>query len=161
MKKLQQVKAWNWLMEQVSKMPDHNLRLAATQEFRERAMREWGWCPGNDGVQETPTKLEDFDGWEREFFEELNALINYDIDVSKDKRKANLVEARQHMLQFIKEGDTLLDIPDDIRTDTIVELFYEIKNALDSDLDAQIENVKNTPVHALYLKSGITIPKTE
>lgn len=120
----QQTKAWKFLKDCVSKVQDPTLRNVMMAEFRKRAIRDWGFNPDNRyAVVKEPTI--ELDDWEKEFVADIEKAKKYEIDTRAEKRKQTDKEAHARMLQFIEQGGCLLDIPDDIRTDTIEKLYYD------------------------------------
>lgn len=120
----QQTKAWKFLKDCVSKVQDPTLRNVMMAEFRKRAVRDWGFNPDDRyAVAKEPTI--ELDDWEKEFVADIEKAKKYEIDTRAEKRKQTDKEAHARMLQFIEQGGCLLDIPDDIRTDTIEKLYYD------------------------------------
>lgn len=123
----EQTKAWKFLKDCVSKIQDPTLRNVMMAEFRKRAKQDWGFNPDSKyGVAKNESvKLDD---WEKEFVADIKDTITFKIDTREEKRKKTTKEAHARMMQFIETGGTLADIPEDIRTDSIVKLFYECLN---------------------------------
>lgn len=120
----QQTKAWKFLKDCVSKIEDPTLRNVMMAEFRKRAIRDWGFNPDDRyAVAKEPTI--ELDDWEKEFIADINDHKMFKVDTRAEKRKQTDKEAHARMLQFIEQGGCLLDIPDDIRTDTIEKLYYD------------------------------------
>ena len=118
------IRAWNALKEILGKIHDYKTRVVYYKALLARACAEWGLNPEKPGqpIQNESVKLDD---WEKEFVEDINDTIVFGIDVRKEKRQQADQEAKMRMLQFIERGGYLLDIPDDIRTDTIEKLYYD------------------------------------
>lgn len=113
--------AWKFLKEQTSKVQDPILRNAMVAEFRKHAMNEWGFDPESGDL---PT-INDIktDEWEKDFLEDLQIAQKFNVDTREDKRSEIEKQARASMRQMIRNGETLDDIPEDIRTPHIEKLF--------------------------------------
>lgn len=122
---LEQAKAWEWLMTQVNKVQDYNMRAAMLEDLKRKALRDWGWIPGNSASRETIEVVPDLDEWEKDFYRDIKIAQNYGADIRKDKRKATLNELRANIREFIREGGDYTEIPEDIRTPEFQEMFCE------------------------------------
>lgn len=120
----EQVQAWKQLKEQTSKIPDGTLRNAMMAEFRKRALSDWGYCPDDRyGIVKKETiELTD---WEKELLQDIEKAKMFDLDVREKKREQEIKEAKARMCDFIEHGGALEDIPEDIRTPFITNLYYE------------------------------------
>lgn len=119
----ERTKAWKWLKEQVKLVHEPILQKAMMAEFRKRAAQEWGYNPDSRyGIAKENIEL---DEWEKELVADINEHNNFEIDTRKEKREQTHKEAKARMLDFIAHGGNLLDIPDDIRTDTVEKLYYK------------------------------------
>lgn len=121
---LQQASSWKWLKEQVEKIPDPTLRNTIMAEFRKRALREWGYCP-DDRRGVAKNESVELDEWEQQFVDDIKKSIMFDLDVREQKREKEIKEAKARMCDFIEHGGMLEDIPEDIRTPFITNLYYE------------------------------------
>lgn len=139
MKKQQQVQAWKFLMEQANQIQDPLLRRGMIADFRERALREWGWDPL--GITFPSSTEPELDTWSKEFMEDLRISNEYGVDVRAEKHDSELDEARANMRKYVQDGGTLAGIPDNIRTPDIIELYNECKKEEFNDLMAQVDNV--------------------
>lgn len=118
-KKTQQVRAWKFLMEQCQNIQDPLLKKATIAEFRERALRDWGWDPvSGDLATQQPVEL---DEWEQDFMYRIQIAQQTGVFIPDPHINA---EGRARMRQFIRDGGTLLDIPENLRTPEIIDLFY-------------------------------------
>lgn len=120
----EQTKAWKFLKNCVAKVQDPTLRNVMMAEFRKRAIRDWGFNPDSKyGVAKNESvKLDD---WEQEFVADIEKANKYEIDTREEKRKKTAKEAHARMMMFIESGGQLSDIPEDIRTDTIKQLYHD------------------------------------
>lgn len=141
---LEQVKAWNKLLADIAKVPDYNLRVALKEEFRRKAIKDWGWVPGENTSLCKKEPEPDLDDWEKEFLMDIRDAIEFGVDTRKEKRekaKALAIEAKLRMLSWIREGHSLYEIPEEIRKPPIVALYNECEKYLRDELWAQVENV--------------------
>lgn len=120
----EQTKAWKFLKDCVSKIQDPTLRNVMMAEFRKRAIRDWGFNPDSKyGVAKN--KSVQLDDWEQEFVADINDHLTFKVDTREEKRKKTAKEAHARMMMFIERGGQLSDIPDDVRTDTIKQLYHD------------------------------------
>lgn len=119
----QHAQAWKFLKAQAAKVTDPDLRMSMMAEFRKRALNEWGFNPDNGKLAtEDDAQLSN---WEQGFVADIAQTNQYELDVRADKRGAELHEARSRMRHFVEHGGCLMDIPENIRTPFIEQLFYE------------------------------------
>lgn len=141
MTKIEQARAWAQLVTLISRIPDHRIREAMSAEFRDRAMREWGWCPSNSGAKESKPTL---DEWEQQFYDDIQETLAYGVDARADKHETEEKEFMANIRKFVRDGGTLLDIPDEIRTLTVVKAYYQLVDEEGRDLDAAVDNLLTT-----------------
>lgn len=120
---LDQVKAWNNLNAELNNIPDRNVGIAMREDLRRRALKDWGWVPGETMATMAEPELDD---WEKEFLMDVKDTIEFGVDVRKDKHKEAIADARTNMLFFVRTGGMLDQIPQDIRTPYIEKLYYEM-----------------------------------
>lgn len=115
--------AWKFLKEQTAKIQDPILRNSMMAEFRKRALNEWGFDPESGDL---PT-INDIktDEWEKDFLEDLQIAQKFNIDTREEKRKKEETELRGNLRLMIINGETLADIPDDIRAPHIEKIYLE------------------------------------
>lgn len=120
----EQVRAWKWLKSQVEKVQDPVLRNAMMAEFRSRALRDWGYDPETGRPpKENELLLTD---WERDLLDDIKKAQAFGLDINyvrKDKRAAEEKELQKNMYFFIRDGGSLADIPEEIRTNTVVDAY--------------------------------------
>ena len=119
----QRASAWKFIKSEVAKVQDPGLRAAMIGEFRSRALNEWGFNPDNGQPATSSDAI--LGDWEREFVGDIRKTASFELDVRKPKRETELHEARARMRQFVENGGCLMDIPEEIRTPFITDLFYE------------------------------------
>jgi hypothetical protein len=115
--------AWKFLKEQTAKVRDPLLRNAMMAEFRKRALNEWGFDPETGDL---PT-INDVkkDEWEEEFVEDMAVAEKFNIDTREEKRQKTLDETCACIQQFVNDGHTLSDIPEELRTPFITDLYLK------------------------------------
>lgn len=139
MTKLEQVRAWKFLMDQTSRFVDANVRRAVVQEFRERAQREWGWVPDGTVLDVKP----ELNPEEEEFYKQIQAAIRYGIDIHEDERPKVNQEFASNMWEYVRDGGTLAGIPEDIRTPVVEEEFFKMLDIIGNDAMSSADNVLN------------------
>lgn len=144
MKTAKQVRAWNWLMACVAKTPDKNMRIAMIEDFRRKAQRDWGWVPGETTATASDNMVE-LDAWEMDFLKRIRIAQTLNVIVGTDKRNQTLAEAQLNMREFLREGGCLNDIPENIRTKDIEDLYYQTLYQYGDELMMQAE----------YLQQGV------
>ena len=137
----QHAQAWKFLKAQVSKVQDPDLRMAMMAEFRKRALNEWGFNPDTGRLATDDDVI--LSEWEQDFVSDIQKTIQFELDVRKEKREKERREVRGAMKLFIENGGTLADIPDDICTPEIRELFYETLFAYGDELMEAYDDVAN------------------
>lgn len=132
-------KAWKFLQDKVAKIQDPTLRNTMMAAFRQRALAEWGYCP-DDGLLAKNTTAPQLDAWEQEFVQDIDDAVMWQIDTRDKKRTQTLNEARAHMMDFVRHGGMLSEIPDYIRCDVIDNLYYDCLESIHRDTIAAADN---------------------
>lgn len=115
---------WKFLKNCITKVKDQTLRNVMMAEFRRRAIRDWGFNPDNKyGIAKNESV--ELDDLEKEFVSDIEKSNKYEVDTREHKRKQTAKEAHARMMDFIESGGQLSDIPDDICTDTIAQLYRD------------------------------------
>lgn len=144
----QYAQAWKFLKQQLARVIDPILRNTMLAEFKQRALSEWGFDPDNGKLaQDEDIVLQD---WEQDLLQDIERFQTYGIK-NKARMKAVEAEAIENMRQFIRDGGSLADIPADIRSPHIDELYYECLVSIGKDTMAQADQViaaGQTPVSA-------------
>lgn len=120
----EQVQAWKQLKGMVAKVEDPTLRNAMMAEFRKRALSDWGYYP-DDRRGVAKNESVELDEWGQQFLDDIKKSIMFDLDVREQKREKEIKEAKARMCDFIEHGGALEDIPEDVRTPFITNLYYE------------------------------------
>lgn len=118
----ERVKAWKYLESQIALIRDPILKNSIFSEYKQRALKEWGYFPKTGQIVKQKIEL---DNWEKEFVEDIKKAEIYEVDTRIKKREQTKKEAKARMKDFISKGGNLKDIPDDVRSNTIEKLYYE------------------------------------
>ena len=136
----EKARAWKILEEKVNKIEDEVLRGAYLGEFARRAEEEWGYCPSKKKIKKKEVELED---WQKEFLEDMEVGLKYGVCVKNEEmRKENFL----FMWRFVRDGGSLSDIPAEIRSKYVDELYYECLKKYGDDLMILVDELtgKNT-----------------
>ena len=117
----EKAQAWKNLKQMVAKVIDPTLRTMMIAEFRQRAIRDWGFDPETSAPAQ-PNRV-DLNDWEKALIQDIKDHAEYGVDLHN--RTNPKQEAHNRMLAFIDGGGTLLDIPEDIRTEYIKNLYNQ------------------------------------
>lgn len=120
----EKAQAWKNLKQMVAKVIDPTLRTTMMAEFRQRAIADWGFDPETS----TPTNSQqvELDDWEKALVQDIKDHKDYGVDLHN--RADPKQEAHNRMLSFIDGGGTLADIPENIKTDYIKNLYKQCFN---------------------------------
>lgn len=130
----QYAQAWKFLKQQLARVQDPILRNTMLAEFRQRALSEWGFDPDNGNLaQDDDIVLND---WEQGLVQDIELRKVYGVEPRKAKREHEIKEARARIRIFIERGGSLSDIPDEIRTPYITQMYLdESHNLLQQTLE--------------------------
>lgn len=123
MNELEKIRAWDALKDQIAKIYDYKTRGIYYKALLARAYSEWGFNPENPG-QTTQSESVELDDWEQEFVEDIQDTVIFGIDVRKEKRENIKKLSIGHMKLFIESGGRLKDIPENIRTSNVRNLYW-------------------------------------
>lgn len=123
MNELGKIKTWEHIKTEISKIYDPKTRSLYYRAFLSRCIDEWGFNPENPTSTQKNTVI--FDEWEQDFAQDIQDTISYGIDTREDKRKKTLDETCAYMRQFVNDGHTLSDIPEELRTPFITDLYLK------------------------------------
>ena len=126
---MDKVRAWKHLESYLSKIVDPILQTSLRRDFAMRAKREWGFCPANMkcAVEDNPEDiLSELTDEERALYERIQTYLEYGVDpwTEEDKRKSHVILVNE-MIQFINEGHTYWEIPEEIQSDSLKEAYDE------------------------------------
>lgn len=119
----QRASAWKFIKSEIAKVQDKGLRAAMMGEFRKRALNEWGFNPDNGQLATGGDVV--LGDWEREFVEDVQKTISFELDLRESKRDTETRTAVANMREFVRSGGQLHEIPDDIRTEYITGLYFD------------------------------------
>lgn len=125
MNELEKLRAWKQLKEMVAKIYDPKTRQMYYRALLARATNEWGFNPEKPSDTKPNFEYLELDDWEKEFVEDIKDSITFGFNVRKQKQNREYIETRKNMREFIRKGGTLKDIPDDIRTPHIVNIYMK------------------------------------
>ena len=125
MKELELIRTWNTLKEHLAKITDVKTKQMYYKAFLVRAINEWGFNPEKPNTTVSNIELTD---WEKEFVEDIHDAISFGIDTRADKRLQTDAECRASMMQFVRDGGTLNDIPEYIRCESIDNMYRECRD---------------------------------
>lgn len=115
--------AWKLILNHLEKIQDTTFRNILLATFRRRAIQEWGFDPETSYIaKDSDVKLDD---WEKEFLLAINDAAAYGINPRTEEQKATKALALASMTDFIRHGGTLTQIPEDILTQNIIDLYFE------------------------------------
>lgn len=119
-----QTQSWKFLKDCMSRIQDFTFRNTLMAEFRKRAKQDWGFNPDSKyGIAKTESIQ--LDDWEQELVRDIKKASQYQVDTRITKRRETAKEAHARMMMFIERGGQLSDIPDDICTDIIKQLYRD------------------------------------
>lgn len=118
---------------------DPLLRRGMIAEFREKALRDWGWDPVSGNLQTPQIEEIELDEWEQDFLTRVR--IGQQVGVHVPGEDDETAQARLNMLAYVRDGGTLDGIPDDIRTPDMEKLYWECREAEHQEMMAQCDNI--------------------
>lgn len=124
MNELEKIRVWHALKDQIGKIYDYKTRSVYYKAFLARACSQWGFNPEKPGqpIQNESVELDD---WEKEFVEDIKDSITFGFNVRKQKQNREFIETRRNMREFIQQGGTLKDIPENIKSKNIVDIYVK------------------------------------
>ena len=129
----EKVRAWKFLETQLALIRDPILRNSIFAEYKQRALKEWGYFPKTGQIAKQEIQLDD---WEKEFVEDIRKTQEFELDVRKEKREKTAKEAKARMLDYVRKGGRFVDLPEDLKNKHIWNLYYEAcKEEIDSCID--------------------------
>ena len=123
MNELEKIRSWNTLKESISKIYDIPTKRSYYKALLARAIQEWNFNPENPGFTPKEAIVPELDDWEKEFVQDITDSQTFGFNVRKLKQNQEFIQARRNMRNFINHGGTLKDIPEDIRTPHITNLY--------------------------------------
>lgn len=126
MDRFEQLKAWNTLKSQLQRIQDPCLRKLYHDTFVLKAIEDWGFNP------EKPDSLDKnaicLNKDEKKTLERIKVYQEYGIDPYTKEEKEELdrvdKEFRLNMLNFVRCGNTLTDMPEEFRNSEFIREAY-------------------------------------
>lgn len=132
--------AWKFILSHLEKIQDKTFRNILLATFRRRAIQDWGFDPETSYVVKDPdVKLDD---WEKEFLLAINDAMAYGVNPRTEEQKALRNLALASMIDFIRHGGTLTEIPDDVLTQNTIDLYFEALHNETTRLCQAMEDLK-------------------
>lgn len=113
------IRGWNIIEHYLLKVRDARYRSALKAELAARAEKYWGWLPVKADFDHP-----DLDAWEENFVRQIEIAIQYGVKPKDFGGEAH--KALCEMTNFVRHGGTLEEIPAEIRTPCIVELYQKV-----------------------------------
>ena len=118
----EKVKAWKFLESQIALISDPILKNSIFAEYKQRALKEWGYFPKTGQIAKQKIELDD---WEKEFVEDIRKAKVYEIDTRVKKREKEYAEAEVRMGDFIEKGGSWKDLPEYLQNKYTAKLYLE------------------------------------
>lgn len=132
--------AWKLIQNHLEKIQDTTFRNILLAIFCRRAIQEWGFDPETgDVAKDSDVKLDD---WEKEFLQAINDAMAYGVNPRTEEQKATRHLALSAMTDFIRHGGTLTQIPQEILTQNIIDLYFEALHNETTQLCQAMEDLK-------------------
>ena len=125
MNELEKLRAWKQLKELVARIYDPKTRQMYYRALLARATNEWGFNPEKPSDTNLNFEYLELDDWEKEFVEDIKDSITFGFNVRKQKQSREYIETRRNMRDFIRKGGMLKDIPDDLKTPEIINIYIK------------------------------------
>lgn len=125
MNELEKLRAWQQLKTMIAKIYDPKTRQMYYRALLARATNEWGFNPEKPSDTNLNFEYLELDDWEKEFVEDIKDSITFGFNVRKQKQNREFVETRRNMREFIQQGGTLKDIPENIKSKNIVDIYVK------------------------------------
>ena len=139
MNEIEKIKIWENIKTEIAKIHDQKTRSIYYRGLLARAMNTWGFNPEKPTHGQKNSVI--VDDWEKEYLEDLQESISYGLDTREEKRKKTLDETRKNMRNFVRAGNKLEDIPKEIRTKHICNLYFEELFKIGSDLAQCVDDL--------------------
>lgn len=116
---LEHIKAWNWLIGVLDRIPDTKTRKLYKDSLLLKAIEVWGFNPEKPEkimqTKDSPMLNES----EQRLYEIIKVYNEYGIDIRTEEEKNESVQTmkdfRANMYQFVKCGGSWADVPDELR----------------------------------------------
>lgn len=118
--------SWRQLEGFLARIPDPILRNSIQLELEKRAINQWGYCPSEQQLYKEvkEEKIPELNDLEQSIYDRIQAFAQYGVDLRTKEDKQKLYnETFNRMCQFVNQGGTYYEIPEDIRCDSIKEIY--------------------------------------
>ena len=130
--------AWKTLQSMIDKIVDPVLKKAIFGELYARAEKEWGYCPS----EEKPSNKIELEDWEIKFLDAVNTAKQYGVMIVDEEESAKRDRENKHwMMQFIRKGGVLNDLPEDIRCGYVRRLYFDCLLEYGAEIGEQMKHL--------------------
>ena len=120
---------WKKIVESVSRIQDPILQESFLATYKERAIREWGFCPDKKNYTKKEEKIV-LEPWQQEIHDKLKTAKEYGVWELDEKTQA---EFKSRMRDFVVKGGKFSDLPPELQN----------KHILNGYLDAIFEEMQD------------------
>ena len=123
----QRLQTWNKIKETLKGIIDPKTNRLYHDALLLKAIREWGFNPEKQDKLKKQENIE-LNDEEKNILKRIKAAQEYGIDIRTQEEKDNLdKEFRLSMLDFVRTGGNLDDLPDNLRNSkVIIDGYFEI-----------------------------------
>ena len=111
---------WKKIQEFTSRIIDPVLKESILAEYQQRAIEEWGFCPD---TKKYKRKKQELEPWQEAFLKKIKSAVEYGVFVVDEQVEK---EARARMKQFIEQGNKFSDLPPDLQTTSMCQLYFDV-----------------------------------
>ena len=130
--------AWKYIQEALDKIVDPVLKQSMFGELYSRAEKMWGYCP----TEEKPSNKIELKDWEQSFLEEIKVAQTYGTMIVDEQESIKRDRANKHwMMEFIRWGGDLDDLPEEIRSDYVRRLYFDCLLEYGTEIDEQMKHL--------------------
>lgn len=118
--------SWRQLEGFLARIPDPILRNSIRLELEKRAINQWGYCPSEQQLYKEvkEEKIPELNDLEQSVYDRIQVFTQYGVDLRTKEDKEKLYnETFNRMCDFINAGGTYFEIPDDIKCDSLRQLY--------------------------------------
>lgn len=130
--------AWKYIQEALDKIIDPVLKQSMFGELYSRAEKMWGYCP----AVEKPSNKVALEDWEQSFLEEIKVAQTYGTMIVNEQESIKRDRGNKHwMMDFVRSGGDLDDIPDDVRSEYVDKLYFDCLLKYGWEIEQQMEHL--------------------
>lgn len=112
---------WKKILESVSRIQDPILQESFLAIYKERAIKEWGFCPDKKNYTKKEEKIV-LEPWQEEILKKLKTAKEYGVWEKDEKIQ---VEFKSRMRDFVVSGGKFSDLPPELQNKTILEAYLD------------------------------------